>query len=68
VLREVTERPEGVEAGILKIVGTDDERIVMETGLLLDDVAAYQDMAKRQNPYGDGQAAERIVRLLKQIL
>ena len=61
VLREVTERPEGIEAGILKLVGTDTQRIVEEATLLLDDPAAYARMAQAGNPYGDGHAAERIV-------
>ncbi len=62
VLREKTERPEGVQAGVLKLVGTDPERIVNETRRLLDDSAAYDEMAHAENPYGDGHAAERIVR------
>jgi UDP-N-acetylglucosamine 2-epimerase (non-hydrolysing) len=67
VLREVTERPEGVEAGTLKLVGTDTARIVAECRRLLDDPAAHQAMAKAVNPFGDGHAAERIVaRLLQQ--
>jgi UDP-N-acetylglucosamine 2-epimerase (non-hydrolysing) len=61
VLREVTERPEGIEAGILKLVGTDAGRILREAKLLLDDPAAYAAMAKSANPFGDGHAAERIV-------
>ncbi len=61
VLREVTERPEGVEAGVLKLVGTDRKRIVTEARRLLDDDAAYQQMACAANPFGDGHAAERIV-------
>lgn len=61
VLREVTERQEGVEAGTLKLVGTDSARIVTEASRLLDDAAAYQAMATRANPYGDGTAARRIV-------
>lgn len=60
VLRNVTERPEGVEAGTLKLVGTDYEVIVAETEKLLNDPAAYQKMATAVNPYGDGHAAERI--------
>lgn len=64
VLREVTERPEGVEAGSLKLVGTDRERIVSEASRLLDDPMAYAKMAKAANPYGDGHAAERIVKAL----
>jgi UDP-N-acetylglucosamine 2-epimerase (non-hydrolysing) len=61
VLREVTERPEGVETGALRIVGTDRARIVRETILLLDDSAEYTRMANARNPFGDGHAAERIV-------
>jgi UDP-N-acetylglucosamine 2-epimerase (non-hydrolysing) len=64
VLREVTERPEGVEAGVLKLVGTDTRLIVREANRLLDDVSAYAAMAKAVNPFGDGQAAARIVRAL----
>jgi UDP-N-acetylglucosamine 2-epimerase (non-hydrolysing) len=61
VLREVTERPEGLEAGVLLLVGTDRERIVRETRVLLEDQAAYRRMAHASNPFGDGHAAERIV-------
>jgi UDP-N-acetylglucosamine 2-epimerase (non-hydrolysing) len=64
VLRELTERPEGVEAGVLKLVGTDTRCIVREAQHLLDDAAAYQQMACAANPFGDGHAAERIVRAL----
>jgi UDP-N-acetylglucosamine 2-epimerase (non-hydrolysing) len=64
VLREVTERPEGVEAGTLKLVGTDSERITSQTTLLLDNPAEYAKMAKAVNPFGDGHAAERIVQAL----
>ena len=64
VLREVTERPEGVEAGVLKLVGTDPERIVREARRLLEDEQAYQRMACAANPFGDGHAAERIVAAL----
>lgn len=60
VLRNVTERPEGVEAGTLKLVGTDYNVIVAETEKLLTDRAAYEKMATAVNPYGDGHAAERI--------
>ena len=62
VLRDVTERQEGVEAGTLKLVGTDTDTIVAEASRLLDDPAAYQTMATRANPYGDGTAAIKIVR------
>jgi UDP-N-acetylglucosamine 2-epimerase (non-hydrolysing) len=61
VLREVTERPEGVETGALRIVGTDRARIVAEASRLLDDRQAYERMANAENPFGDGHAAERIV-------
>ncbi len=61
VLREVTERPEGVETGALRIVGTDRKRIVAETSRLLDDPQDYARMAEAENPFGDGHAAERIV-------
>lgn len=64
VLREVTERPEGVKAGTLKLVGTETSRIVDESNLLLDDSAAYANMSKAANPYGDGHAAEKIISFL----
>ncbi|HEX2989451.1 MAG TPA: UDP-N-acetylglucosamine 2-epimerase (non-hydrolyzing) [Anaerolineales bacterium] len=64
VLRETTERPEGVEAGTLKLVGTETDRIVREATRLLDEPLAYAKMAKSANPYGDGHAAERIVQAL----
>jgi UDP-N-acetylglucosamine 2-epimerase (non-hydrolysing) len=64
VLREVTERPEGVEAGVLKLVGTDSARIVGEANRLLDDASAYASMARAVNPFGDGRAALRIVEKL----
>jgi UDP-N-acetylglucosamine 2-epimerase (non-hydrolysing) len=64
VLREVTERPEGVEAGVLKLVGTATSHIVQEARRLLDDESAYAAMAKASNPFGDGHAAERIVHSL----
>lgn len=64
VLREVTERPEGVEAGTLKLVGTDTDLIVRETRRLLEDASAHAAMARAVNPFGDGHAAEKIVRRL----
>jgi UDP-N-acetylglucosamine 2-epimerase (non-hydrolysing) len=64
VLREVTERPEGVDAGVLKLVGTDTARIVTEASRLLSDKAAYKKIAHIANPYGDGKAAPRIVQIL----
>ena len=60
VLREVTERPEGVAAGTVRLVGTDRGRIVAEADRLLTDAAEYERMARAVNPYGDGQAGERI--------
>ena len=66
VMRETTERPEGVEAGTARLVGTDADRIVAETERLLDDGAAYDAMARAHNPFGDGKAVERIVELLAQ--
>jgi UDP-N-acetylglucosamine 2-epimerase (non-hydrolysing) len=64
VLREVTERPEGVEAGVLKLVGTDTDRIVAEASHLLTDKVSYDKVAHAANPYGDGKAAPRIVQIL----
>ena len=64
VLREVTERPEGVEAGTLKLVGTATQRIVEEARRLLEDESAYRAMEKAANPFGDGHAAQNIVRAL----
>ena len=61
VLRDTTERPEGIEAGTLKLVGTDEETIYNETKILLTDKEAYDKMSKASNPYGDGHASERIV-------
>ena len=60
VMRETTERPEGVEAGTARLVGADRARIVREVLALLDDEDAYQAMARAHNPFGDGKAAERI--------
>ncbi len=60
VLREVTERPEGVEAGVAAVVGTREDGIVAEASRLLSDRAAYDRMATGKNPYGDGRASERI--------
>jgi UDP-N-acetylglucosamine 2-epimerase (non-hydrolysing) len=61
VLREVTERPEGVEVGALRLVGTDRARIVQEVSRLLDDASARAAMIPGVNPFGDGHAAERVV-------
>ena len=64
VMRETTERPEGVAAGAALLVGTDCRRIVAEVFRLLDDKAAYAGMALARTPYGDGRAAERIARIV----
>jgi UDP-N-acetylglucosamine 2-epimerase (non-hydrolysing) len=64
VLREVTERPEGVEAGIARVVGVARERIVCEAVRLIEDGDAYSKMAMAVNPYGDGKASQRIVQAL----
>lgn len=61
VLRKVTERPEAAEAGTARVIGTDRGSIVSETMRLLDNTEAYEQMARAVNPYGDGNAAERIV-------
>lgn len=61
VLRDTTERPEGVEAGTLKLVGTDTRNIVKEVSYLLDNEEEYQKMSRSKNPYGDGEASRRIV-------
>jgi len=65
VMRATTERPEGVEAGTARLVGTTETRIVSETERLLRDPAAYAAMATAHNPYGDGHAAERIAETLQ---
>jgi UDP-N-acetylglucosamine 2-epimerase (non-hydrolysing) len=65
VTREITERVEGVDAGTLALVGTDPDRIVAVAARLLTDPAAYEAMAQAPNPYGDGQAATRIVAALE---
>ena len=62
VMRDTTERPEALESGTVRLVGTDYERIVTEVSVLLDDSAAYESMSKAVNPYGDGKACERIVK------
>lgn len=64
VMRETTERPEGVEAGTAKLVGTDADRIVAEVERLLDDASAYEAMARAHNPFGDGHSAARIAQLV----
>lgn len=66
VLRDTTERPEAVDAGTVKLVGTGYEDVLRETNLLLDDPVHYQKMAEAANPYGDGKACERIIRAILQ--
>ena len=67
VMRDTTERPEALEAGTVKLVGTDYGKIVNEVSLLLDDAEAYEQMSRAVNPYGDGQACRRIVDKLKSL-
>ena len=64
VLRDTTERPEAVEAGTVKLVGTAYEDVLHETNLLLDDAEHYRSMAEAANPYGDGRACERIIKAI----
>ncbi|MBN1365259.1 MAG: UDP-N-acetylglucosamine 2-epimerase, partial [Syntrophaceae bacterium] len=64
VMRDVTERPEGLKAGVSKLIGTERGKIVKEVSILLDEKDAYQAMTACKNPYGDGRAAQRIVRSL----
>jgi UDP-N-acetylglucosamine 2-epimerase (non-hydrolysing) len=67
VMRDTTERPEAVDAGTVRLVGTNAERIVAEAGRLLDDAGAYAEMSRAHNPYGDGLASARIVRRVRSI-
>ncbi len=67
VMRDTTERPEGVEAGTLKLVGTNEDAIVLETEKLLSDVNAYTSMSNAMNPYGDGNASKRIVDIIQKV-
>ena len=64
VMRDVTERPEAVDAGTVRLVGTDTEKIVFETTKLLDDSVHYDTMSLAHNPYGDGDASRRIIQEL----
>jgi UDP-N-acetylglucosamine 2-epimerase (non-hydrolysing) len=68
VMREVTERPEAMEAGTARLVGSGRESVVREAQKLLDDPVEYGRMANRQNPYGDGKAAERIIDLISDVM
>ena len=64
VMRDTTERPEGVTAGTAKLIGTDKDRIISEIFTLLDDDAAYSAMARAHNPFGDGKASQRIAEII----
>lgn len=66
VMREVTERPEAVEAGTVLLVGTDTQKIITEAEILLHDANAYALMSNKHNPYGDGLACDRIITILKE--
>jgi len=66
VLRDETERPEAVEQGVVKLVGSNYDRIIQETQNLLDNKSAYQTMARGVSPYGDGHGAKRIVNTLRE--
>lgn len=68
VMRDTTERPEGIAAGTLKLVGTEEENIYQEFSRLLSDENEYEEMSKASNPYGDGHACERIVDILEEKL
>ena len=65
VMRDTTERPEALEAGTVKLVSTNYDKIVNETSKLIDDINYYETMSKAVNPYGDGKACERIINALK---
>jgi UDP-N-acetylglucosamine 2-epimerase (non-hydrolysing) len=67
VMRDTTERPEGIEAGTVKLVGTDKDAIINSTLQLLDNPSLYENMSKANNPYGDGKAAQRIVNLKQKV-
>ena len=67
VMRDTTERPEALDAGTVKLVGTDYDKIVREVSCLLDDAGCYEQMSRAVNPYGDGKACERIVRYLANV-
>jgi UDP-N-acetylglucosamine 2-epimerase (non-hydrolysing) len=68
VMRDVTERMEGIEANTAKIVGTDQDKIVKEAVRLLTDRTLYEKMAKAVNPYGDGNASKRIIDVISKAL
>ena len=64
VMRDTTERPEAIEAGTVKLVGTDVIKITSALNELLEDEVAYKEMSRAHNPYGDGQACQRICEIL----
>ena len=66
VMRDTTERPEALEAGTVKLVGTDKNKIIQEAQKLIDDKMSYEKMSRAHNPYGDGKACQKIVRFLKE--
>ena len=68
VLRDTTERPEGVEAGTLKLVGTDTDTVYTEIKRLLIDNSAYKSMSGAKNPYGDGTSSEQITKIITEEL
>ncbi|MDK2887013.1 MAG: hypothetical protein PWP54_1593 [Thermosipho sp. (in: thermotogales)] len=68
VMREITERTEGIKAGTAKLVGTDKEKIIKEVSVLLTNEVEYNNMAKAINPYGDGKASNRIRDIIKEVL
>jgi UDP-N-acetylglucosamine 2-epimerase len=68
IMRKTTERPEGVTAGVNKLVGTEVESIMLNVDRLLTDVAAYKQMASTKNPYGDGTAGQQIADILQSTL
>ena len=65
VMRDTTERPEALESGTVRLVGTDYDKITSEVSRLLDSQEAYEEMSHAVNPYGDGKACQRIVEVLK---
>ena len=67
-MRDTTERPEGIEAGTLKLTGTDEDTIYREFSRLLSDPKEYEAMSSASNPYGDGHASERIADILTDFL
>ena len=68
VMRKTTERPEGIDAGVVRLVGTEKEDIVRNTMELLENHSLYEKMSRSANPYGDGKAAERIVDIIGRVI